>query len=77
MSGSRELGKKCETRFTLVESFLGFAIVNAATTFDRVHQVRVHAAESGLKVVGGRSESVHPLLFAFAAIFLARYAFLP
>lgn len=54
MSGSRELGKKCETRFTLAESFLGFSIVHAVTNFDRIHQVRVHAVESGLKVVGER-----------------------
>jgi AGZA family xanthine/uracil permease-like MFS transporter len=34
-------------------------------------------AYAGLKVVGGRSASVHPLLFVFAAMFLARYAWLP
>ena len=54
MSGSREHGKKCETRFQLVEQFRGYAIVEAVTRYDRVHQVRVHASESGLKIAGER-----------------------
>ena len=54
MSGSQEFGKKCETRFKLVEQFRGFAIVEAVTSYDRVHQVRVHANESGLKIAGER-----------------------
>jgi len=54
MSGSREFGKKCETNFRLREQFRGFAVVEAVTSYDRVHQVRVHGNESGLKIVGER-----------------------
>jgi 23S rRNA pseudouridine1911/1915/1917 synthase len=54
MSGSQEFGKKCETRFKLLEQFRGYATVEAVTRYDRVHQVRVHANESGLKIPGER-----------------------
>ena len=65
MSGSREFGKKCQTDFRLVEQFLGFAIVEAVTNYDRVHQVRVHASESGLKILGERKYGhVEPLFLS-------------
>lgn len=54
MVGSRDFGKKCETRFHLREQFRGYALVEAVTSFDRLHQVRVHGFESGLKIVGER-----------------------
>lgn len=49
---SRKTGKKAETRFLLLEKFGNLALWAAETTFPRLHQVRVHAQECGIPVVG-------------------------
>lgn len=49
---SHSSGKKTETRFKLEKKFRGYAVWTATTTFDRLHQIRLHAAESGLPIVG-------------------------
>ena len=49
---SHATGKKTATRFRLAQRFRGYALWTATTNFDRPHQVRVHAAESGLPIVG-------------------------
>lgn len=49
---SHRNGKKCETRFRYLRSFGHYQLWEAETTDLRAHQVRVHAAERGLKVVG-------------------------
>ncbi len=49
---SHATGKKTLTTFRLEQRFRGYAVWTATTTFDRLHQIRVHAAESGLPIVG-------------------------
>lgn len=49
---SHTTGKKTLTTFRLEQRFRGYAIWTATTTFDRLHQIRLHAAESGLPIVG-------------------------
>lgn len=45
-------GKKTVTHFRHVKRFRGFGLWTATTKFDRVHQLRVHATEVGLPIVG-------------------------
>lgn len=49
---SHQSGKKCRTRFRLVERLGDYAWWEASATYLRPHQVRLHAAELGLPVVG-------------------------
>lgn len=49
---SSKTGRKSETRFRREEDFGKFALWAAETAFPRLHQVRLHAAESGIPVVG-------------------------
>ena len=49
---SHTTGKKTLTRFNLEQRFRGYAVWTATTTFDRLHQIRLHAAESGLPIMG-------------------------
>lgn len=49
---SHTTGKKTVTRFNLEQRFRGYAVWTATTTFDRLHQIRLHAAESGLPIMG-------------------------
>ncbi|EDY84009.1 RNA pseudouridine synthase family [Verrucomicrobiia bacterium DG1235] len=49
---SHRSGKKCETRFRFLRGFGQYQLWEAETTSLRVHQVRVHAAERGLNIVG-------------------------
>ena len=49
---SHKTGKKCETRFRFLRPYGRYQLWEAETTTLRVHQVRVHAAERGLQVVG-------------------------
>ncbi len=49
---SHATGKKTATTFRLEQRFRGYAVWTATTTFDRLHQIRIHAAESGLPIVG-------------------------
>jgi len=49
---SNTTGKKTTTTFRLEKRFRGYAVWTATTTFDRLHQIRIHAAESALPIVG-------------------------
>ncbi|MCH6255436.1 pseudouridine synthase [Puniceicoccaceae bacterium K14] len=49
---SHSTGKKCETRFKFLRNFGGFQLWEAETRDNRLHQVRLHAAESGIRIVG-------------------------
>lgn len=49
---SHRTGKKCETRFQYLRSFGRYQLWEAETTVLRTHQIRLHAAERGLNVVG-------------------------
>ena len=49
---SHKTGKKCETRFQYLRSFGRYQLWEAKTRDMRVHQVRIHAAERGLNIVG-------------------------
>ena len=49
---SHATGKKTVTSFRQEQRFRGYAVWTATTTFDRLHQIRLHAAESGLPIVG-------------------------
>jgi hypothetical protein len=49
---SRNTGKKARTEFRLLERAGRWAWWEARTTYPRFHQVRLHAAECGLRIVG-------------------------
>lgn len=49
---SHSTGKKCETRFKYLRNFGQFQLWEAETRDNRLHQIRLHAAESGLRIVG-------------------------
>ena len=51
---SRRRGKKATTVFSLREEFEGFSRWDVTTDFCRLHQIRVHAAESGVPGIGER-----------------------
>ncbi|HEU6448461.1 MAG TPA: RluA family pseudouridine synthase [Verrucomicrobiae bacterium] len=47
-------GKKSKTKFTVLENFsqFGYALLRCEPLTGRTHQIRVHAAHAGLKIVG-------------------------
>jgi 23S rRNA-/tRNA-specific pseudouridylate synthase len=47
---SHALGKKTTTLFQQEQRFRGWSLWTAKTTYDRLHQIRVHAVESGLPI---------------------------
>ncbi len=49
---SHKTGKKCETRFQYLRSYGRYQLWEAETRDFRTHQIRIHAAESGLATVG-------------------------
>lgn len=49
---SHKTGKKSETHFIKEEKFGEYELWRAETAFPRLHQVRLHAQESGIPVVG-------------------------
>jgi 23S rRNA pseudouridine955/2504/2580 synthase len=49
---SHTTGKKTSTTFRLEQRYRGYAVWTATTTFDRLHQIRLHAAECGVPIVG-------------------------
>lgn len=53
---SHRYGKKCRTAFELAEDFRDFQLWRARSASARPHQIRLHAAEKGLKIIG---ESVY------------------
>lgn len=64
---SHKTGKKAETKFRRLQDFGALALWESESPYDRFHQVRVHAVEVGLRMVGeglyrapGRGESSPP-----------------
>jgi len=49
---SHRSGKKCHTRFRFLRVYGSYQLWEAETRVLRPHQIRVHAAELGLKIVG-------------------------
>ncbi len=49
---SHKTGKKCETRFRYLRHYGSYQLWEAETRDMRMHQIRLHAAECGLKLVG-------------------------
>lgn len=49
---SNRTGKKCKTWFRLVEAQGEYQVWEAQTTYLRMHQIRIHAMESGIAIVG-------------------------
>jgi RluA family pseudouridine synthase len=54
-------GKKSLTRFNVVESFDGFALVQCEPVTDRPQQIRLHLRHAGLRVVGDDLHGGGPL----------------
>ncbi len=49
---SHRTGKKCNTRFRFLRAYGSYGLWEAETHDLRPHQIRIHAAELGLKIVG-------------------------
>lgn len=49
---SHKTGKKCETHFRYLRNFGQYQLWEAESRDHRMHQIRVHAAECGLNIVG-------------------------
>ncbi|MEM9160087.1 MAG: RNA pseudouridine synthase, partial [Verrucomicrobiota bacterium] len=49
---SHKTGKKCKTQFRFLRNFGQFELWEAETLDMRTHQIRLHAAELGLSIVG-------------------------
>lgn len=49
---SHKTGKKCETLFTYLRSYGRYQLWEAETRDFRTHQIRIHAAERDLEIVG-------------------------
>lgn len=49
---SRKSGKKTSTTFRKLQQWPKHSLWETASPFDRVHQVRVHASESGVRIAG-------------------------
>jgi len=54
-------GKKSRTRFSVVESFDGFALIQCEPVTDRPQQIRLHLRHAGLRVVGDTLHGGGPL----------------
>jgi 23S rRNA pseudouridine1911/1915/1917 synthase len=54
MRVDRKNGKKSKTRFEVLENFerFGYVLLKCEPLTGRTHQIRVHAADAGLKIVG-------------------------
>lgn len=54
MRVDRKNGKQSKTRFEVIENFerFGYALLKCEPLTGRTHQIRVHAAHTGLKIVG-------------------------
>jgi RluA family pseudouridine synthase len=56
-------GKRSKTRFEVVENFagMGYALLKCEPLTGRTHQIRVHAAHAGLKIIGDTLYGGKPL----------------
>ena len=60
---STQTGKKTRTTFRLVESFGQVQLWQAETDYARLHQIRVHAVECGLGILGESLYNAIPAIF--------------
>ncbi len=51
---SNTTGKRTATRFRIFKCLRGYALWEAESAYNRRHQIRLHAAESGIPVLGDR-----------------------
>ncbi|HEV2327459.1 MAG TPA: RluA family pseudouridine synthase [Verrucomicrobiae bacterium] len=67
MRVDRKNGKKSKTRFQVLENFdrFGYVLLKCEPLTGRTHQIRVHALEAGLKIVGD-------ILYGGKALWLSR-----
>jgi 23S rRNA pseudouridine955/2504/2580 synthase len=49
---SHRTGKKTQTLFRCLQRFAGVSLWESESAYDRFHQIRLHAAEAGLPVLG-------------------------
>lgn len=63
MRVDRKGGKKSKTRFQVLENFdrFGYVLLKCEPLTGRTHQIRVHAADAGVKIVGDRLYGGKPL----------------
>jgi 23S rRNA pseudouridine1911/1915/1917 synthase len=63
MRVDKKNGKKSKTRFEVLENFerFGYVLLKCEPLTGRTHQIRVHALEAGLKIVGDTLYSGKPL----------------
>ena len=57
-------GKRCVSRFEVVERFRGYTLLDGRPRTDRTHQIRVHLQNVGLSLVGDALYGGHPLLLS-------------
>ncbi|MFI3290527.1 MAG: pseudouridine synthase [Opitutales bacterium] len=58
---THRFGKKCKTQFKLLSQEGSFQLWRATTPYARRHQIRLHACEAGLKIVGDTLYSNTPM----------------
>ena len=54
---SHRHGKKANTHFRKIKDLGGFALWEATTDYPRMHQIRLHAAEMGIPLLGDQTTS--------------------
>lgn len=54
MEVSHVRGKKCKTTFCRLQRIGGYSLWEAKTEYIRLHQIRIHAHEVGLRIVGDK-----------------------
>lgn len=54
MRADRKKGKKSETRYTMLETFKGYAFLELRPTTGRLHQIRVHLQAIGSPILGDK-----------------------
>lgn len=57
-------GKKSSTQFEVVERFRDYTLINCRPLTQRLHQVRAHLQNSGLRPVGDQAYGGEPLLLS-------------
>lgn len=67
---SNKTGKKSNTTFKLITSSGPYQLWEAQTNFIRMHQIRVHAMESGIRILGEElyTHALSPRSVAFKAL---------